>query len=159
MKEKFQKMKITSLQLQIAITTESLAAERSQKLDALECLKTLEKNQDSLKEELERVQQNALTANKKVETLEDQNKTLQKHNIKLEDQLERATNANKNLEREKDMILKYSMTLEKPCLIYEAQIADAKTNVMKLAMIDTKANSRDDVVKQKGTALRDADIL
>nr|KAJ0195163.1 hypothetical protein LSAT_V11C700349660 [Lactuca sativa] len=146
MKEKFQKMKITSLQLQIAITTESLAAERSQKLDALECLKTLEKNQDSLKEELERVQQNALTANKKVETLEDQNKTLQKHNIKLEDQLERATNANKNLEREKDMILKYSMTLEKPCLIYEAQIADAK-------------NSRDDVVKQKGTALRDADIL
>lgn len=65
-----------------------------------------------------------------METLEDQNKTLQKHNIKLEDQLERATNANKNLEREKDMILKYSMTLEKPCLIYEAQIADAKVSLL-----------------------------
>ncbi|CAI9292630.1 unnamed protein product [Lactuca saligna] len=145
MKENFQKMKVASLQLQLVIATESLAAERSQKLDALEYLKTLEKDQDSLKEELERAQQKALTANKKVETLEDQNKMLQKLNIKLEDQFERANNANKNLEREKDMISKYSMTLEKLCLIYEAQIADAK-------------NSRDDAVKQKGTALKDADI-
>lgn len=58
-----------------------------------------------------------------VETLENQNKILQERNIKLE-------SANKNLEKEKNMISKYNITLEKLCLVYEAHIVDAKVSLL-----------------------------
>ncbi|GKD25592.1 kinesin-like protein KIN-14C, partial [Tanacetum coccineum] len=106
---------ICKLEANIASLKASLANEESQKLDALDCHQRekeariiLEKNQDSLKEELQKVENEASGFKEKVKTHEDMykrlqeyNTSLQQYNTKLQNDLKSATDSNLQVEREK----------------------------------------------------------
>ncbi|KAL7591733.1 hypothetical protein Lser_V15G32130 [Lactuca serriola] len=117
---------ISKLENKISSLKESLANEESQKLNAIDFLNkekearmALEKNHDSLKEELLQAKQNASTAEEEVKTQQDMNKilqeynrSLQQYNTQLQNQLFTAIDANKHFVKEKAAILENHITLK-----------------------------------------------
>ncbi|PWA91202.1 kinesin 1 [Artemisia annua] len=162
MKKKEEELNTTICKLEANISSlkASLADEESQKLDALDCHKrekearlVSEKNQDSLREELQRVENEALSYKEKVKTHEDMykrlqeyNTSLQQYNTKLQNDLKSATDSNIQVEREKAVILENHSTLRGHYNMLQTEFTSAK-------------DSRDEAFKQREAAVKEVGIL
>ncbi|KAE8673478.1 Kinesin-1 [Hibiscus syriacus] len=139
---------------------EKLSKEVSEKLDAIErhitendARITAEKLVASLKEELERAQQEIATANERATSLDNTHKrlqeyilSLQQYNSKLINDLETVCESLKRVEREKLTIVENLSTLRCHCSSLQEQLISSRV-------------SQDDAVKQKETLLNEVKCL
>ncbi|XP_058194558.1 kinesin-like protein KIN-14D [Rhododendron vialii] len=151
---------LTELKLKSTLLQENLAKEESEKLDAIECHRreteakvTAEKLQASLREELGKAEQDKLSANQRVISLNDMykrlqeyNTSLQQYNTKLQTDLATANESLKRVENEKATIVQNLSTLRGHYNALQDQLTSSKA-------------SQDEAVKQKEALLKEVNCI
>uniref|UniRef100_A0A5B6YP98 Kinesin-like protein n=1 Tax=Davidia involucrata TaxID=16924 RepID=A0A5B6YP98_DAVIN len=141
---------ITELKVNNASLQENLAKEESEKLDAIECHRrekearaAAEKLQASLREELEKSEQEKSSANQRVTSLNDMykrlqeyNTSLQQYNSKLQTELASANESLKRVEMEKTAIVGNLTNLRSHYNLLQDQLTSSRA-------------SQDEALKQK----------
>ncbi|KAL7212031.1 hypothetical protein ACSBR2_014818 [Camellia fascicularis] len=151
---------ITELTAKTTLLQENLAKEESEKLDAIECQRrekeakvVAEKLQASLKEELEKAEQEKISANQRVTSLNDMykrlqeyNTSLQQYNSKLQTDLAMTNETLKRVENEKATIVQNLSTLRSHYNALQDQLTASRA-------------SQDEAVKQKETLVKEVGCL
>ncbi|GJY58034.1 kinesin-like protein KIN-14C, partial [Tanacetum coccineum] len=139
---------IASLKASLANEMHLIATNEKKKLELYP-----KKNQNSLKEELTRVENEASGYKEKVKIHEDMykrlqeyNTSLQQYNTKLQNDLKSATDSNLQVEREKAVILENHSTLRGHYNMLQTEFTSAK-------------DSRDEAFKQREAAVKEVGIL
>ncbi|XP_052180529.1 kinesin-like protein KIN-14C [Diospyros lotus] len=155
LKSLIKELKDTTASLQ-----ENLTREELEKLDAIECHRrekedrvAAEKLQASLREELEKAEQEKVTANQRVTSLNDMykrlqeyNTSLQQYNSKLQTDLATANESLKRVENEKATIVQNLSTLRSHYTLLQDQLTSSRA-------------SQDEAVQQKEILLKEVGSL
>ncbi|XAR53732.1 Minus-end-directed kinesin ATPase [Bertholletia excelsa] len=151
---------IAELEAKTASLQENLSKEESEKLEVMECHRrekearvTSEKLQHDLRTELEKAEQEKISANKRVTSLNDMykrlqeyNTSLQQYNSKLQTDLATANESLKRVENEKSTIVQNLSTLRSHYSSLQDQLTSSKAY-------------QDEAVQQKETLLKEIGCL